>query len=124
MKLVCAAVAISVASAANTHDETVSQPSVRGGFVSVAAGGSEAIDTTTTTTTTSPEAVGAIDSINDPSARQLQTTYCSCTTCTQVAWETYAGAYQCGARIEYKSSQWGGGLSHEDGKLQSTLCVG
>lgn len=106
MKLLCsAALAIGVA-ATTKHDGDSNQPSVRGGRVS-GADRSEAIDVTTKAASTA---------INDPTARQLQPTYCSCSTCTQSTWDTYAGAYQCGARIEWKSSQWGGNLSHEDGE--------
>ena len=102
MKLLCS-VALVIGVAAK-NDDTAIQPSVRGGLIS-SAGRSEAIDMTSKA------------AINDPTTRQLQgPTYCSCSTCTQSIWDTYAGAHQCGARIEWKSSQWGGNLSHENGE--------
>ena len=104
MKLVCS-VALVIGAAAK-NDDTVIQPSVRGSLVS-GAGRSEA------TSEAAPDATA----INDPTTRQLQgPTYCSCSACDQFIWDTYAGAHQCGARIEWKSSQWGGNLSHEDGE--------
>jgi len=44
--------------------------------------------------------------------RDLQeATYCGCDACTASVWNTMAGAYTCGARIDYMAASWGGNLS-------------